>query len=93
VHRLFATTTVLDVMLAAGSIFDRVGLAVLAANESLDRTRGVATGLTTSGNRHRDGTEDHTSQPKSIHRNSPRTGVHTVRIGNFGASARGGKPP
>jgi hypothetical protein len=93
VHRLFAATAVLDVMLAAGSIFDRIGLAVLAAKESLDRTRGVATGPTTSGNRHGDGTDEHTSEPKSIHRNSPRTGVHTVCISNFGASARGGKPP
>jgi hypothetical protein len=92
-HRLVATTAVLDVMLAAGSIFERIGLAVLAANESLDRTDGVATGLTTSSNRHRDGANDHTSQPESIHHNSPRTGVHTVCIGNFDASARGGKPP
>jgi hypothetical protein len=79
-------------MLAAGSILDRIGQAILAANETLDRTCGVAAGPTTAGNRRNDGANDHTSQPESIHHNSPRTGVDTVCIGNFDASARGGKP-
>ena len=92
-HWLFATATVFDVMLAAGSILDRIGLAVLATDESLDRSDGITAGLTTTGNRHRDGAYNHTSQPESIHDFSPRTGGHTVCIGNFGASARGGNPP
>jgi hypothetical protein len=73
-HWLFATATVFDVMLAVGSILHRVGLAVLATDESLERTDGITAGLTTTGNRHRDGAYNHTSQPESIHDFSPRTG-------------------
>jgi hypothetical protein len=74
-HWLFATATVFDVVLAAGSILDRIGLSILATDEPLDRTDGRAPGLTTTSNRHRDGAYHHTSQPESIHDFSPRTGA------------------
>jgi hypothetical protein len=60
-HRLFATAAVLDVMLAEGSVLDRIALAVLAANEPLDLTSTITAGLTTAGNRRSNGADDYTS--------------------------------
>ena len=60
-HRLFATAAVLDVMLAEGSVLDRLGLAVLAATEPRDLTRTITARLTTAGNRHSNGADDYTS--------------------------------
>jgi hypothetical protein len=60
-HRLFATAAVLDVMLAEGSVLDRIGLTVLAANEPLDLTSTITAGLTTAGNRRSNGADDYTS--------------------------------
>jgi hypothetical protein len=93
VHWFVAPSAVLDLVLAPSGVLDGIRVAVFATDEPFRRGSTVGAGSTTAGNRHTDGANDHTSQPKSIHRNSPRTGIHPACIGNFGASARGGKPP
>jgi hypothetical protein len=60
-HRFFAPAAVLDVMLPAGGVLDRIGLAVLTANEPLDLASLVTAGLTTAGNRRSNGADDYTS--------------------------------
>jgi len=60
-HRLFATTAVLDLMLAALRTLDGIGLTVLAANEPLERPSVLAAGLTTPGSCDSNATDDQTS--------------------------------
>jgi hypothetical protein len=92
-HRRVASAAVLDPVLSPRRILDRIALAVLAADEPFERTSVLASGLTTPANRHRDSANHYTSQPKSIHCNSPRTGAFTIGIRNFDASVCGRKPP
>jgi hypothetical protein len=92
-HRFIATPAVLHLVLATGSILDRIGLAVHAAHEALGGPGTLGARLTATGDRHSDGTNQHTSQPISIHRFSPHAGGRGRCIRNIGASQRGGKPP
>jgi hypothetical protein len=78
VHRFVASPAVLDLVLAPSGVLDGVRVSVVSADEPLRRGSTVGAGFTTASNRHTDGAKDHTSQPKSIHRFSPRAGVLPV---------------
>jgi hypothetical protein len=78
VHWFVAPSAVLDVVLAPSGVLDGIRVAVFATDEPLRRGSSVGAGFTAASNRHTDGAKDHTSQPKSIHHFSPRTGVLAV---------------
>jgi hypothetical protein len=73
-HGRITTPTVLDLVLAASSVLDRIRVAVFAANEALRRRRIASAIATTTANHHADGSDGYICQPKSLHRFSPRTG-------------------
>ncbi len=51
-HRLVATTSVLDIVFAANRILDRVSRAIFTANEAFHWAGALSTRRTTTGDRH-----------------------------------------